>query len=143
MTGGSCAAACRRSWRRYTGYWVRVCAEPTSSSPRASPCRTTEQNKASQITEQNVLAVADLGFPEEGRYQPQGGFFLKNCKNRQVALVERLSYTYLVDGVDEDDGRSGVDVVESATRHLGNRVHIVREVLILQTMMWPLKLFSG
>ena len=60
-----------------------------------------------------------------------------------VALAERLSCTHLVDGVDEDDGRSGVDVVESATRHLGNRVHIVREVLILQTMMWPLKLFSG
>ena len=43
--------------------------------------------------------------------------------------------TDLVDGVDEDDGRSGIDVVESAARHLRDRVHVVWQVLILQTMI--------
>ena len=52
-----------------------------------------------------------------------------------MAFEENVQHgTDLVDGVDEDDGRSGVDVVESAARHLRDGVHVMRQVLILQTV---------
>ena len=101
-------------------------------------------------TAQNVLAGTEVpttrGIFLEKLHENEENWTEKGevvLHRMDAALVERLSCIYLVDGVDEDDGGSGVDVVESAARHLGDRVHIVREVLILQTIIWPLKLCSG